>query len=256
MKNKIIMVTLLTSVLLSTTSVYASGSAKVNFTSSDYIKVGDTFTVSMNVTDINDTYDGVVSMGGNLSFDSNMIEYISSKGIKTPYLFQINEVANYKIAGLDFTLNNGIRDTMAVYEFTFKALQPGNTTITLKNAKLTDSKDYINTIVIPEKIVISKEDTSDVLQKNSEEFIVEKIVIENDKIISTKQSQTTEKNNKAVVENSIKKNSDEEETKTNNDVNYINSEIKQSKQLDEMPLIDKIQKVFNGIIENLKKLFR
>ena len=63
MKNKIIAGTILTSMLLVTTPVKAMGDAKVEFMTRDNIKMGDTFTVSMSVTDIKDTYDGVVSMG-------------------------------------------------------------------------------------------------------------------------------------------------------------------------------------------------
>ena len=162
MKNKMLIGLMTLGLLGSTTSVYAMGNATVSFDSNNTVNVGDTFTVKMNVEDIIDTYDGVVSMGGNLSFDNTKIEYISSKGIETPYQFQINEDYNYKIAGLDFTLDNGIKNNLTVYEFTFKALEEGNTTITLTNAKLTDSKDYINTNVVSKEInIVNKVETNE-----------------------------------------------------------------------------------------------
>ena len=78
MKNKILVGLMTIGLLSSTTSVYAMGNATVSFNSDDTVTVGDTFTVKMNVEDIKDTYDGVVSMGGNLSFDkSSAISLIS-----------------------------------------------------------------------------------------------------------------------------------------------------------------------------------
>ena len=65
MKNKLIIGTVLTGMLLGASPVEAMGNAKVEFTSRDNIQVGETFTVSMSVTDINNTYDGVVSIGRN-----------------------------------------------------------------------------------------------------------------------------------------------------------------------------------------------
>ena len=212
MKNKLIIGTVLTGMLLGASPVEAMGNAKVEFTSRDNIQVGDTFTVSMSVKDINDTYDGVVSLGGNLSFDSTMVEYVSAKEVDAPYDFQINEDYGYKLAGLDFTLDNGIRENVTVYEFTFKALQEGNTTITLVDARLTDSQDYINTVVLGKDITISlKEEVvvkETVVDKKTEvesdkkvekhEVVVEKVeeVIET---VETQKQESVEKIQKAVT---------------------------------------------------------
>lgn len=250
MKNKIIMGAVLTSALLITTPVSASGTAKVEFTGGNNIKVGDTFTINMNVTDINDTYDGVVSMGGNLSFDSNMIEYVSSKGIKMPYTFQINEKANYKIAGLDFTLDNGIRETLTVYEFTFKALQEGTTTITLQNAKLTDSQDYITTSVLDKEIEIKKE------------MIVEEApIVEN--VVATIKDEISENSNTKisnVYENTIKRDTIEEKiterVEVTNQEEVETNTVEDEKEVKTMTIIEKIQNAFNKFFINLKKLFR
>lgn len=211
MKNKIFVLVFTIALLLGWVPVEAKGSTTVIFTGSDVVEVGDTFTVSLSVKDIENTYDGIVSMGGNLSFDSDMIEYVSSKGIETPYLFQINENYDYKIAGLDFTLENGIRENLVVYTFTFKATKEGTATITLANAKLTDSQDYIDTNVITKKITIKAndiEEKTEVSQEkksepkatetkkeevNSEKNKVEdsKTIIENNSVIA---------NNKMIVE--------------------------------------------------------
>lgn len=255
MKNKIIVGTVLTTALLATTPVEAKGNASVEFISNDKIQVGETFTVKMNVTDIKDTYDGVVSMGGNLSFDSNKIEYVSSKGIETPYLFQINEDYDYKIAGLDFTLDNGIRETLTVYEFTFKALKEGNTTITLKNAKLTDSQDYIDTVVLEKEIEIIPEIEENIVVEEQQPLeipaiITEKVNIDNYsykeeiKETDTKLSKTIEE----TISQEVKEEQVEKIEKTEKE------ELKENEETE--TIIEKIQKVFSNIFLNLKKLFK
>lgn len=251
MKNKTIIGAVLTTALLVSTPVEAKGNASVEFISNDQIQVGETFTVKMNVTDIKDTYDGIVSMGGNLSFDSNSIEYVSSKGIETPYLFQINEDYNYKIAGLDFTLDNGIRETLTVYEFTFKAIKEGNTTITLKNAKLTDSQDYIDTVVFEKEIEIIPEIVENIVTEQQTleipETISEKVNTvdysykEEIKEVDTKISSTIEE----TISQEVK---EEKEEKTEKE------ELKENKKTE--TIIEKIQKVISNIFLNFKNLFK
>ena len=230
MKNKILVGLMTIGLLSSTTSVYAMGNATVSFDSNNTVKVGDTFTVKMNVEDITDTYDGVVSMGGNLSFDNTKIEYISSKGIETPYQFQINEDYNYKIAGLDFTLDNGIKNNLTVYEFTFKALEEGNTTITLTNAKLTDSKEYINTNVVSKEInIINKKEEKQapanikpVVKTELENTKVEnKIETETKVEVETNKTETKEEIVVALPDNKINTNTKKEENVIEKVINNI-----------------------------------
>ena len=66
MKKKILFSTILASLLLTTVPVDAQGTANVNLKSEDRVQVGDTFKVNLQVSDISDTYDGVVSMSGHL----------------------------------------------------------------------------------------------------------------------------------------------------------------------------------------------
>lgn len=230
MKNKILLGVMTLGLLGSTTSVYAMGNATVSFDSNNTVKVGDTFTVKMNVEDITDTYDGVVSMGGNLSFNNTKIEYISSKGIETPYQFQINEDYNYKIAGLDFTLDNGIKNNLTVYEFTFKALEEGNTTITLTNAKLTDSKEYINTNVVSKEInIINKKEEKQapanikpVVKTELENTKVEnKIETETKVEVETNKTETKEEIVVALLDNKINTNTKKEENVIEKVINNI-----------------------------------
>lgn len=250
MKNKLIVGTVLAGTLLIASPVEAMGNAKVEFTSFDNIQVGDTFTVNMSVTDVNDTYDGVVSLGGNLSFDSTMVEYVSSKEVDAPYQFQINEDYNYKLAGLDFTLDNGIREDVTVYEFTFKALQKGNTTITLTNAKLTDSKDYINTVILGSEITISEK-----------EEVVSKEIINNE-IEVVKLEENKEKVEEVKeVESKIEETIEKEEIKESKEDNKQTIESKNEFEVIEVveekeTLVEKIQKIVSDFISNLRNLFK
>lgn len=241
MKNKMLIGLMTLGLLGSTTSVYAMGKATVSFDSNNTVNVGDTFTVKMNVEDIIDTYDGVVSMGGNLSFDNTKIEYISSKGIETPYQFQINQDYNYKIAGLDFTLDNGIKNNLTVYEFTFKALKEGNTAITLTNAKLTDSKEYINTNVVSKEInIVNKVETNEK-------------VIEVKPIIKTKLVDT---NNETKNNTETKINNDEVKKIETTTIAQTNNQTTKETSSQEKNIIEKVvnnlTKFFNKILSLLK----
>lgn len=249
MKNKLLVGGLLTTMLFTNAPVVdAMGTASVEFTGNNNITVGDAFTVYMNVTNIKDTYDGVVSLGGRLSFDETKLEYISSKGVEAPYLFQMNEDC-YKIAGLDFTLDNGIRETLTVYEFTFKALEEGNTTITLNEAKLTDSKDYIDTTVIAKEITIEKEEiieTTPILEEKIETSKKEEIktneVVEVKEEIKEEKTEIIEEPKEEVTENI--------ESVTNEEIETVFEPV------EEESLIERIQKVITDLVTALSKLFK
>lgn len=242
MKNKILVGLMTFGLLGSTASVYAMGNATVSFDSSNTVNVGDTFTVKMNVEDITDTYDGIVSMGGNLSFDSTKIEYISSKGIETPYQFQINENYNYKIAGLDFTLDNGIKNNLTVYEFTFRALEEGKTIITLTDAKLTDSKEYINTNVISKEInIINK------LEEKEEIIAIKPITKNVNKTVKENKAETkieTKNTNIEVNETEIKS------TALTN--NQITKEVEKQEESILEKVVHNITNLFNKILNLFK----
>lgn len=162
-------------------------SAVVEFESDNTVEVGNVFTINMVVDNI-DSYDGIVSLGGNLSFDKNILKFISSEPITTPYQFHINTEANYKLAGLDFTLDNGIKTRTTVYSFKFEALKEGVAEIDLINEKLTDSQDYLNTSVNSKQIIIKSKSIIQPqikVEKNEVVQIVEKVEEKHDIEIST-----------------------------------------------------------------------
>lgn len=132
-----------------------ASSATIGFSGNSTVSLNDTITIKMYVNGDNSTDGGIVSVGGNLSFDSNHLEYVSGTGTTSPYTFQINKNANYIIAGLDTTLSSGITSKTEVFTFVFKAKKVGTTQVTLTNAKLSDVSSKLTTTVNPKSITIT-----------------------------------------------------------------------------------------------------
>lgn len=155
--NLFIVLTLICSMFMSILTAQAAPSATVGFGGNSTVSVGSNITITMHVSNVVDTSGGIVSVGGNLSFDSEYLEYVSGTGATTPYTFQINPSANYIIAGLDTTLSNGITGSSQtkVFTFVFKAKKEGTTQITLKNPKLSDTASKIGATVNSKTITIT-----------------------------------------------------------------------------------------------------
>lgn len=132
-----------------------ASSATVGFSGNSTVSLNDKITIKMYVNGDNSTDGGIVSVGGNLSFDSNYLEYVSGTGTTSPYTFQINTNANYIIVGLDTTLSSGITSKTEVFTFVFKAKKVGTTQVTLTNAKLSDVSSKLTTTVTPKSITIT-----------------------------------------------------------------------------------------------------
>ena len=157
MKKKLV-IGLIAATLFSSTpiNVYAVGSASVNFNSNNTVDVGENIKVYMSIENIEDADKGIIGVGGKLIFDNNKLEFIEAKTVNTPYDFWFNPKSN-KLAGLDFTFENAINKNTTIYEFTFKALEEGNTTITLDEAELSDTlTKVLNTNVYGKEITITK----------------------------------------------------------------------------------------------------
>ena len=155
--NLFIVLTLICSMFMSILTAQAAPSATVGFGGNSTVSVGSNITITMYISNVVDTTGGIVSVGGNLSFDSEYLEYVSGTGSTSPYTFQINPSANYIIAGLDTTLSNGITGSSQtkVFTFVFKAKKEGTTQITLKNPKLSDTASKIGATVSPKTITIT-----------------------------------------------------------------------------------------------------
>lgn len=133
--------------------------ANVSFSGNNSVYVGNTITIKMYISG-EEIEGGVVSAGGNLSFDSDYLEYVSGNGVSSPYLFQITPSANYIIAGLDTKLDNGIMKKTEVFTFVFKAKKTGNTQVSLKNAKLSSRDAKVATTVSSKTISITNPPSS------------------------------------------------------------------------------------------------
>ena len=155
--NLFIVLTLICSMFMSILTAQAAPSATVGFGGNSTVSVGSNITITMYISNVADTSGGIVSVGGNLSFDSQYLEYVSGTGATSPYTFQINPSANYIIAGLDTTLSNGITGSSQtkVFTFVFKAKKEGTTQITLKNSKLSDTASKIGATVNSKTITIT-----------------------------------------------------------------------------------------------------
>lgn len=249
MKKKILFSTILASILLTTVPVEAQGTANVSLISENRVQVGDTFKVSLQVSDISNTYDGVVSMSGRLTFDKEKLEFISGKAMEKPYQFQMNE-NTMMIAGLDFTLKNGFYFTTEVYEFTFRALEEGTSTITLQKATLTDSKGYIATTVIDKNIEVVKEtETSEGVDMESPIVFKQEIVPET-KVESSNQTTVVE----AKEEKKVDSKPGNIKTKVE-EGNVTTIGPKKTKRAKRNFSSKKIQKVFKDFVSKFKTLF-
>jgi len=157
--NLIMVLVLIWSIFGTITNVFAA-SATVGFSGNSTVKVGSNITVTMYISNVTDAIGGVVSAGGNLSFESEYLEYVSGTGATSPYTFQINTGANYKIAGLDTTLSNGITSQTTVFTFVFKAKKAGTTQVTLTDAKLSDTANKLTTNVSAKSITITEDSST------------------------------------------------------------------------------------------------
>lgn len=146
---------LLVSMFSFTTPVNAAGSVTVGFSGNSTVTLNNSITIQLNVSNINTPNGGVESLEGNLVFDSEYLELVSSKGTNDPYRFQMNADNNYKIAGLDTYLDSGITSNTSVFTFTFKAKKVGSTQVTINNLKVTDASDRLTANLTPKTITIT-----------------------------------------------------------------------------------------------------
>ena len=123
-------------------AVNAAGVSTVKFEGQNTVNVGDEFTVNMVLDNIDGTNNGIVAFGGYINYDNTVLELVSTNQADAKYEVLINNNIN-KIFGLDYTLANGIKERTNVYTMTFKAINEGNSAITLANGEINDTKDEV-----------------------------------------------------------------------------------------------------------------
>ena len=183
----------------------ANGIATINVEGKTNATVGETINVNLKLENIKDTIDGVVAIGGDLKYDNDYLEYVGSLDINPNYKTEINEKI-LRIAGVDFTLENGIKEDSAIYTFSFKVLKEGNTSVTFENPEVVDTDaSAIASNVLPLNITINSNNQEEV--KTPEIKTIEK----EEKILVNKENKKT--NN---IEEKIENNTVVEETKEEN----------------------------------------
>lgn len=190
---------------------FAKGTAGVKFEGTNNVNVGDEFTVNMVIDNVNDTEYGVVGLGGYISYDSNVLELVStSQGNSYEVLINKN---NNKIIGIDYTMENGIKERTDVLKLTFKAKDEGNTNITLSNGELEDrygsiefTVDGLNVtskeVKIVENNAVNEVKTEEIVENHETQTRVETTNIE---IKEEKVVQKTTKSTKKVAKKATKK---------------------------------------------------
>lgn len=148
--------------------VNAAGTATVGFSGSSSVQIGDTITLTMNISNVSGTNNniGVLTAGGFLVFDSSYLQYVSGTNKYTGYSFQINPNASYKIAGLDLNGTKGIgrsndgdictgTSSCSVMAFTFKALKQGTTSVSFNVDKFYDDVSNVTVISNSKSVTIT-----------------------------------------------------------------------------------------------------
>lgn len=151
--------TLLWSMFASIIPVQAA-SATVGFSGNQNVEVDTQITVKLNVSNVSGTDGGIVSLGGYIVFDQQYLQYVSSSSNGAPYPFQLN-TTNYKIAGVDTMMQNGIQGAgpVTVLTIVFKTLKEGKTTVTMNDLRVSDMSNKFSANLNPIEITIGPKKT-------------------------------------------------------------------------------------------------
>ena len=185
---------------------YAKGSGSIKFEGQNNVNVGDEFKVNMVIDNVSEAEDGVVGFGGYISFDTDLLEIIDAKNANEYFTITRNKNIN-KIAGIDYSLANGINNRSTVYEITFRGLNEGNTTITMKSAELVDKKaneldvttNGLNVKINKKEEVKPVETIKKVEKKQTQETVVESSIENKEEIVVEKTVKETKKASKNTI---------------------------------------------------------
>lgn len=213
-------------------TVNAAGVSTVKFEGQTNVNVGDEFTVNMVLDNIDGTNNGIVGFGGYINYDNNVLELVSTTQ-GDAYEVLINR-KNNKIIGIDYTLANGIKERTNVYILTFKAIGEGNSSISLREAELVDSKSEEIDITMNELYVNAKN-----IEVKNEQNTVENYVEVAENTEIEEKNDTTE----SVVETTVENKEINEVKKEEKIAKKVVSNKKDTKNLFEI-IIKFIEKIF------------
>lgn len=207
--------------------------ASVNVSGSDTVNVGENFKISVSINDVMGTNDGIESFSGQVNYDRELLEYIGVETNNSNYDFLVNE-DNLKLAALDYTMARGIKEDTIIYTFTFRAKSTGNTSISIDNLKVTDSKSYLDANVNSLNFSIINKPTTTAKSNISTRVIT---------------SKTSSKN--AVIESTTLTTDTTTSTSTTTKANNVEIE-KNEKQT----LVKSIKNAISDFINKIKNIFR
>ena len=227
MNKKFLSTILLTSAILLTPSIAnaESGNVTINVNSNDY--VGDKVTLTVSVNNIDS--DGLAAVGGDVVYDSNILKLDNYKSSDVKYSFFDNKLDQntVRIAEIDLSGENLLKNNTILYTFTFDTLKEGETTVKFENCELVNfySQDIDCNTNNKVLIINSKKDEVKVDVPASKE------VKDNTNISVRKTDVSTNKvNNDVKEEVKDRKEESKNEITTNDNVNDNNKEIKLEKK--------------------------
>lgn len=202
--KKVVSLTLILVIMMTlVTSVYAASSYKVALKSNKKeLKKGDEFTVSVNLSNIQDEK-GIVALGGTLEFDEKSLELVKMEGKGT----WANPTYNEENGKLVTERNGYATSNETVFTMVFKVKQESkeNLEIVLSNVSASNGDqdikvDDINTTVSVKEDILPDND------KKDEPFISENTTGENsvnnttdNKVVSGKDMPDTGSSNVVVI---------------------------------------------------------
>ena len=138
MKNNILKKILLTGALAFAPVIVNAESANISIVGNNEAYLNDTVTLNVRVDHIEDVEEGIVAIGGDIVYDNEYLELVSATPAQNPYRFDGNSISanTYRIAGVDFTMNNGIKSDTIVYSLVFKTNKLGQTKVSFNNADI------------------------------------------------------------------------------------------------------------------------
>lgn len=217
-------------------------SANISIVGDSKTYLNDTITLNVSVNNIKDVEDGIVAIGGDIIYDNNYLELVSATPKNTNYAMDGNIISNsdYRIAGVDYTMENGIKNDTIIYSLVFKANKLGETTISFINPDIvnTNAKNIDGTTTSKLVNIIAKEEVKEV--SNQEEIKeVKTEEVKEVKIVDTKENKTEVLTSEEEVKNDV-----QEEIP-------VTEETKEEVEEDNV-----FVKIFASIIDFFAKIFR
>ncbi|MCM1053642.1 MAG: cohesin domain-containing protein [Ruminococcus sp.] len=140
--------------------------AKISYVGENKVNVGDTFTLKVKVSDIEEL--PIIGIGGNLVFNNEYLELIKMEGMEEPFPMRFNE-KYYIFSGFSMEAK-GIAKEADILTLTFKALKEGSTNLAFREAELSDyNADIVGVLEVPYLLTITekKESNFEEVQKDT-----------------------------------------------------------------------------------------